>query len=62
MVYVTLKFISTKDLVDFQMTTGILQFEIDEINYVLFAMMSDAELELALNGFGAKSLDLSVSD
>jgi hypothetical protein len=50
---VVLEFKSLKDLIDFTVTAGISNCEIDRTKFCLFCEMEEADIELALRGFDA---------
>ena len=51
---VLLEFPTLLALVDFTLATDMTKCEIDRTHFTMLCRLSDAELELALNGFGAK--------
>jgi hypothetical protein len=49
----TLKFQNSRDLSFFQMVTGIMDHYIDDDHLLVSGLLSEAEIELACNGFDA---------
>ena len=60
MVKVTLKFSSIDDLLEFQLCTGLLLSTYSIPDMTISATMFAAEIELALNGFEAKVIDVQL--
>ncbi|HEY0060336.1 MAG TPA: hypothetical protein VGB56_14460 [Flavisolibacter sp.] len=50
---VLLKFSTLLSLVDFTLATDMTKCEIDRVQLTISCRLSDAELELAVNGYGA---------
>lgn len=53
---VLLEFPTLLALVDFTLAIDLTQCEIDRLHLTIACRLTDAELELALNGFGARLL------
>ncbi|WP_143157251.1 hypothetical protein [Cnuella takakiae] len=58
----TIKFNSMEDIIDFQMITDMQHFDLDPQKFTLYSLFTDAELELARNGYGAKPYEHFVEE